>query len=554
MPNVESLLDDKYELVSTGRCTACYSSYLALDKRANKLWEIKIIPKLVQIGGSTVCQFISVDIDFLLRWNHPNLQHIIDLKEDSESYIVVEEAIEGQRLDEVIRDFGPQPDTIISLWARQMCDVLSYLHTKDPKNCCGYIDLSNFILQPNGKLVLADYFIETESISVHSDTLSLGTSSFILPVYNQSNPRDDIYSLGVMILSLCKGISYHPFHPELIQAASADCYCSDELQQIIIGCISTDRSKRYKSISDINYSLSAYSEKFCYRKRTKLHRLFDLFKPNRKTKGKSKKNFLSADDVQFSVLAPKRFKKGEYTIIDIFMYDNEHKDIVLVSNVDNLFGVTTSGFHHVEQGTSISIQLYSPDIEIEDNVETLTWNGKYLRFQFGVYLPEGYPKEQLFFTAHIYFNSVIVSTLKFEAQCVCPKKQMLHLDRIDYSSAFVSYASQDRKRVISIVQGMRKVRPDMEIFLDIDYLRSGDYWEDIIKDEICKRDILFLCWSASARNSAWVDMEWRYALQQKGLDGIEPIPLESPKKCPPPKELESMHFNDRALYYMFDEG
>lgn len=61
------------------------------------------------------------------------------------------------------------------------------------------------------------------------------------------------------------------------------------------------------------------------------------------------------------------------------------------------------------------------------------------------------------------------------------------------------------------------------------------------------RDILFLCWSHFARQSKWVNAEWRYAFEKKGIDSIEPVPIESPAVCPP-EELRKKHFNDKLLY------
>ena len=95
---------------------------------------------------------------------------------------------------------------------------------------------------------------------------------------------------------------------------------------------------------------------------------------------------------------------------------------------------------------------------------------------------------------------------------------------------------------------MKKARPDMDIFFDVESLRSGDDWKKKIRREIDKRDILFLCWSKYARDSEWVDYEWRSALKIKGADSIEPIPIESPESCPPPDELGGKHFNDKLLY------
>ena len=63
-----------------------------------------------------------------------------------------------------------------------------------------------------------------------------------------------------------------------------------------------------------------------------------------------------------------------------------------------------------------------------------------------------------------------------------------------------------------------------------------------------KRDILFLCWSHFAKESRWVNAEWKYALKQKGIDFIKPVPIELPEKCPPPEELNQKHFNDKLLF------
>ena len=88
----------------------------------------------------------------------------------------------------------------------------------------------------------------------------------------------------------------------------------------------------------------------------------------------------------------------------------------------------------------------------------------------------------------------------------------------------------------------------MDIFFDIENLRSGDDWESVLRKEIENRDILYLCWSHNAKQSKWVDAEWRYALLCKGIDSIEPIPIEQPEICPPPEELKKLHFNDKMLF------
>lgn len=262
---------------------------------------------------------------------------------------------------------------------------------------------------------------------------------------------------------------------------------------------------------------------------------------------------LEADMVQFSAIAPKTIKKGEFFSVDISVFEDEYREIVdkIIKNRDEetkeIFGSSTSVF----KNTNIKISLSSPDLELSDCTESQVWHGKYLVYNFIAELPEDYAKKQILFVASIYFDDIISSKLKFLVNCEAENPEKLSIERKDIRSAFVSYSSADRPYVATIIQGMRKGRPDLDIYCDIEKLQSGDNWEKVLFDEIEKRDVLFLCWSKNAKNSKEVEKEWRHALSKKGLDGIDPIPLESPKVCPPPEELKSKHFNDLAVLYRY---
>lgn len=259
---------------------------------------------------------------------------------------------------------------------------------------------------------------------------------------------------------------------------------------------------------------------------------------------------VTLDKVQFSAVAPKTFVKGDYSVIEILMYEETFRHVVqeAIDNVDDPVKETKSGFLTAEREAKITVMISSPDFEIEDNTESQIWKGGYLSFSFAVEVPEQYKKRQILFVASVYINDIIATRLKFVAKCKSLIEQKIEVTREDVLSAFVSYASQDRNRVAMIIQGMKKARPDMDIFFDVDSLRSGDDWEKALWREIDKRDVLFLCWSKYARDSKWVDAEWRYAFKNKGPDSIEPVPIDPPGSCPPPDELSRKHFNDKLLY------
>ena len=83
-------------------------------------------------------------------------------------------------------------------------------------------------------------------------------------------------------------------------------------------------------------------------------------------------------------------------------------------------------------------------------------------------------------------------------------------------------------------------------------MNPGDLWRNEIRAAINNADSFLLFWSQHARSSAEVEKEWRYALEieqsdsrkAEGAGFITPVPLESPSKCPPPAELNALHFGD----------
>ena len=257
------------------------------------------------------------------------------------------------------------------------------------------------------------------------------------------------------------------------------------------------------------------------------------------------------DAVNFSVLAPEKFMSGETGIVNIAMYTKEFKTVVdrILREYEGDVRQTDSERIYVKNRSQIKIVLYSPDLEIKDNIETRIWRGDYLRFSFLVPVPEDYRKRDISFIASVYIEGVIATKLRLVAKCNSPAAERIYFERRDILSAFMSYAHMDRHDVMLIIQGIKKVRPDLKLFVDVDSLRSGTNWEKAVKAEIDRRDMFFLCWSRNARDSSEVGKEWRYALDTKGLDSIEPIPLEPPEMCPPPAELSGKHFNDKYMYF-----
>ena len=269
-------------------------------------------------------------------------------------------------------------------------------------------------------------------------------------------------------------------------------------------------------------------------------------------KTKSSKKKQAVDDVQFRATAPKKLEPGEYFPVKIMMYredDHERADREGALVADETKSDSSSVFQ-AEVGQEFRIVLQSPDIPMDGESQTLVWNGKFAAATFEPFLPGDYSGKQVRLRGRVYSGDAVLTDLKLILQVNAPAEQVAVCEKVKLTTAFLSYASADRERVVARIQGIQAARPDMDLFFDVESLRCGEIWEARLYREIASRDLFYLFWSRNAAASRWVAKELEYAVSKKTLDFIEPIPLESPETCPPPRSLNVKHFNDWTLRYI----
>jgi hypothetical protein len=205
----------------------------------------------------------------------------------------------------------------------------------------------------------------------------------------------------------------------------------------------------------------------------------------------------------------------------------------------------------VERGATMQIWLQIPDFGVEDMEDTIYWTGQVGNSTFPVTVPHNASVGYHHGMASIFVGGLQIARLYFDLEVGSEVNEAddITSDVTRIKSAFASYASEDRNEVLARIQGMLKILPDLDIFLDVASLRSGDDWEDRIMKAIAQRDILYLFWSLAASRSQWVEKEWRTALATRGLEFIDPVPLDAPSEAPPPPELNRLHFGEWTHAY-----
>ncbi len=257
------------------------------------------------------------------------------------------------------------------------------------------------------------------------------------------------------------------------------------------------------------------------------------------------------DSVAFSVLSPDRVAKGEYGSVNVYMYTKSQRRIIekAIKQAKQQLNETEKAGFRISRGSEVTVIICSEDVEITDNVDTRTWDGDCINFDFQFFVPANYTRKQAAFTCFVLFNGIQITRLHFSVRMSAAAKAVpVKVKRKDCRKAFVSYCRQDEKRVLANLLAIAEVAPRMVFWMDTQSLESGDMWSKEIERAIRNADVLLLFWSVFAMKSDAVRKEWTYALKKKGLRFISPVPLDPPQLCPPPEQLSKLHFDHRAFY------
>lgn len=265
MLEIGSLVDGKYKILNKVGQGGMSVVYLAMNEKANKQWAVKEVRKDGVLDFESVKQGLVAETDILKKLSHPNLPSIIDVIDQDDSFIIIMDYIQGNSLNRALEEFGAQPQELVIDWAKQLCDVLGYLHSRTPAIIYRDMKPANVMLKPDGNVMLIDFGTAREYKEKNlADTTCLGTVGYAAPEQfggmGQTDARTDIYCLGATLYHLVTGMN--PCEPpyEIKPIRQINPTLSSGLERIIQKCTQRNPEDRYQSCAELMYALEHYEE------------------------------------------------------------------------------------------------------------------------------------------------------------------------------------------------------------------------------------------------------------------------------------------------------
>jgi hypothetical protein len=194
-------------------------------------------------------------------------------------------------------------------------------------------------------------------------------------------------------------------------------------------------------------------------------------------------------------------------------------------------------------GTLVQVTLGGKWLQVGNPVQEFVWQGSQALLDFDVQVADDAPEGTTLLKFDVAIDGVVVAPIRIDLGLGKSARQgAVNTVSVEAArTAFASYASADRARVLDRVAAVR-ISAGLDVFLDCLSLHPGEEWKPRLADQIRSRDLFLLFWSAAAAESEWVTWEWRTALTDKRKDVLQVHPLES--GIMPPEPLKDLHFGD----------
>jgi serine/threonine protein kinase/WD40 repeat protein len=267
------LLHNRYHLLAPVGSGGFGVVYCAIDTQAG---ERQVALKQITLRKLSATEAIEAtdayhrEVQLLSDLRHPGLPRLHEHFHDADNWYVVMDFVPGETLEHYLQNritSTRKPgtpllplDEILHI-GLQLCDILAYLHTRQPPVIFRDLKPDNIVRANRERLFLIDFGTARRyRPGVLKDTIPLGSPGYAAPEQYgraQTTARSDIYSLGALLHFLLSGDdpADNPFQfSALSTGASAT---KKRLVALVARMVELEAEKRPASIRDIEDDLRA---------------------------------------------------------------------------------------------------------------------------------------------------------------------------------------------------------------------------------------------------------------------------------------------------------
>lgn len=232
--------------------------YGARDERfeALPLRSVKeMIPRLDDRQHQSHMVNFKREAEVLESLRHERIPRVYDYFEEYRRAYLVLEYVDGQDLEQTLdKTSGPLNPHTVGGWVMQLCEIVDYLHSRNPPVIFRDLKPSNVILTPRNQIYLIDFGIAKVFQQEEVQT-NVGTQGYAAPEQyeRRAEVRSDVYALGAMmhhLLTKSDPRLSEPFTFKKRPIIRYNTAVTPELDSVIMKALAHYPQERYQSVSE----------------------------------------------------------------------------------------------------------------------------------------------------------------------------------------------------------------------------------------------------------------------------------------------------------------
>ncbi|MBX9696246.1 MAG: serine/threonine protein kinase, partial [Cyanobacteria bacterium] len=205
-------------------------------------------------------KILQRESDLLARLDHPGIAKVVDSFSIDKSTFLLIEHRPGNDLRSIVKEHGPRSENLTISWAKQLCEIMIYVHNREPAILHRDLTPDNIIAGEDGLLRVIDFGAAKEFLEGITGTM-IGKQCYVPPeqLRGDATQRSDIYSFGCTLYFVLTGRD--PI--ALSQSSPAkNLECAEDLDQLIRDCTEFDEDKRPQSFDEVLKRLKSMDSGF----------------------------------------------------------------------------------------------------------------------------------------------------------------------------------------------------------------------------------------------------------------------------------------------------